>query len=71
MQTVKWRYIKISGKTTYFAPVLQSLYMSGERSCIFLSVYGTFDINYVFQLPSPVRNEMFTRSLECTKIIIG
>ena len=39
MQTVRWRYIKVRGKTTYFALDLQSLYVSGERYCIFLSVY--------------------------------
>ena len=38
MQTVRWRYIKVWGKTTYSALVLQSLYVSRERHCIFLSV---------------------------------
>ena len=38
MQTVRCGYIKVWGKTTYFALVLQSLYVSGKRYCIFLSV---------------------------------
>ena len=44
MQTVRWRYIKVWGKTTYFALVLQSLYVSGERYCIlvFSNVYCVF-----------------------------